>query len=316
MVEKSESTHHAPDNRHAPNIPLQPVRTARQWLQEGHKVAIATVVETWGSAPCPVGAHLCVRQDGHFLGAVSGGCIEGDVITRALELLQGEGKGAGDGEGLLLHYDVADKRAWEVGLACGGRMTVCLRPLSPPLAEELLRSETPPPRLMLIGAGRIAQSLCALAPCLGWRVFVIDPRAAFLTRERFPEHAALLCQWPEEALDAVDLGRDCAVVTLAHDPKLDDPALMKALASPCFYVAALGSRKNHAARLERLRATGISAESLARIHGPAGLDIGARRAEEIAVAILAQAIERLHKCEKSGEKKCEKNAEKRMGEAR
>lgn len=144
-----------------------------------------------------------------------------------------------------------------------------------------------PLRLILVGAVHIAQALAPMAQALGYGVTIIDPRGAFATPERFPG-MALIRDWPDEGVTALAPDRRSALVTLTHDPKLDDPALSAGLASTAFYIGALGSRKTHAARLERLAASGIGEDQLGRIHGPVGLAIGAKSPAEIAVAILAQ----------------------------
>ena len=155
-----------------------------------------------------------------------------------------------------------------------------------------LEIHNPPLELVLVGAVHIAQPLAAMARLAAYHVRVIDPRAAFATRDRFPD--VLLCQeWPDEALARNPLGNRSALVALAHDPKIDDPALEAALRSPCFYIGALGSKKTHAARLERLSARGFSPDRLARIQGPVGLAIGARSPAEIALSILAQMTQTL-----------------------
>ncbi|MEX2008706.1 MAG: XdhC family protein [Dongiaceae bacterium] len=145
----------------------------------------------------------------------------------------------------------------------------------------------PPARLILVGAVHIAQALAPMAALAGYGVAVIDPRRAFASDARFPD-VALIGDWPDEAMAALSPDRRTAVVTLTHDPKLDDPALQVALRSDAFYIGSLGSRRTHAARLERLRAAGFGDSELARIHGPVGLAIGAASPAEIAVSILAQ----------------------------
>lgn len=145
----------------------------------------------------------------------------------------------------------------------------------------------PPLDLAVVGAVHIAQPLCAMAQLAGYRVRAIDPRTAFATAERFP-NVAISHDWPDEALAKAPLGRRSALVALTHDPKMDDPALTAALKSDCFYIGALGSKKNHAARRERLKQHGFADADLDRIHGPIGLAIGARSPAEIAVAILAE----------------------------
>ena len=147
----------------------------------------------------------------------------------------------------------------------------------------------PPLRMILVGAVHIAQPLAAMAAATGFQVIVVDPRTAFAAPERFPD-LEIRTDWPDEALAALVPDARTAVVTLTHDPKLDDPALDQALRSDAFYIGSLGSRKTHGKRVERLRGEGFSEEAIARIHGPVGLDIGARSPAEIALSILAQII--------------------------
>jgi xanthine dehydrogenase accessory factor len=148
----------------------------------------------------------------------------------------------------------------------------------------------PPARLIIVGAVHIAQALAPMATMLDFDVTVVDPRGAWATTNRFPG-VKVVKEWADEAFDAMGLDASTAVVTLTHDPKLDDPALESALKSDVFYVGALGSRRTHAKRKERLGEAGISDEQFARIHGPVGLNIGARSPAEIAVSILGQIIE-------------------------
>jgi xanthine dehydrogenase accessory factor len=145
----------------------------------------------------------------------------------------------------------------------------------------------PPLKLIVIGAVHIAQSLVPIARLAGYDITVIDPRGAFASSERFPD-VTLSADWPDEALKLVELDRRTAFVALTHDPKIDDPALTIALQGTCFYVGALGSKKTHAGRLERLQASGVGADALARIHAPIGLAIGARGPAEIAISIMAE----------------------------
>ncbi len=145
----------------------------------------------------------------------------------------------------------------------------------------------PPLELVIVGAVHIAQALVPMARLAGYDILIVDPRTAFATAERFPQ-ARLSHEWADEALARVPLGPRSALVALTHDPKLDDPALSAALRSPCFYIGALGSKKTHANRLDRMKAHGFSDPELARIHGPIGLAIGARSPAEIAISILAE----------------------------
>lgn len=297
------------------DVDLATLDLALGWARAGHKVAIATVITTWGSAPRREGSHLAIRADGLFEGSVSGGCVESDVILAAQDLLA-----AGTGHATL-DYGVADAVAWQAGLACGGRITILVQRLAddglpPALVAEVLaataagrssaissdpatgqaragedgpfvRRYPPPRRLFIIGAVHIAQALVPLALGLGIAPTVIDPRGLFAADARFAG-LDLDRRWPDEALADLQPNAASALVALTHDPKIDDVALACALRSPAYYIAALGSRKNHGLRLERLAAQGFGADDLARIHGPAGLNIGAANPAEIALSIAAQ----------------------------
>ncbi|MGK9231649.1 XdhC family protein [Inquilinus limosus] len=168
-----------------------------------------------------------------------------------------------------------------------------------PDGRLFIHAFVPPLRLAIIGAVHIAQALAPIAAIAGYDVTVIDPRRAFASDERFPG-VKVSTEWPDDGLAALKPDARTAVVTLTHDPKLDDPALDVALRSPAFYIAALGSRKTHAGRVERLTARGHGAEALARIHGPAGLAIGAVSPAEIAIAVMAQMTAVLHGAEPHG----------------
>lgn len=157
-----------------------------------------------------------------------------------------------------------------------------------------LTAQVPAPRLVITGAVHISQALVPMAGTAGFDVIVIDPRTAFATPERFPD-VDLRAEWPDIVLPDIALDPFTALVALTHDPKIDDPALTEALARDCFYVGALGSRKTHGTRVERLAVRGVSREALARIHAPIGLDIGAASPAEIAVAILAEVIATLRR---------------------
>lgn len=156
-------------------------------------------------------------------------------------------------------------------------------------AQWFLHAYTPPLRLIVVGAVHIAQALVPFASQVGFAVTVVDPRRAFASDERFPD-VTVRTDWPDEAMDALAPDARTAVVTLTHDPKLDDPALDRALRSPAFYIGALGSRRTHAARLARLTALGHDAAALARIKGPVGLDLEAVTAPEIGLSIAAELV--------------------------
>ena len=305
---------------------IAPLTIAQDWATGGHGVVLATVVETWGSAPRPVGSHMVVRDDGQFEGSVSGGCVEGAVIADAEAMLSNADAPCFK----TLEFGVSNTDAWAVGLACGGKIRILLERMDAAYLDVLkslntaraqrqdvamahsLEGQTPilldkPPypesdehrfinphlpalRLYIVGAVHIAQALAPMAHEAGFDVTVIDPRGAFLNAERF-QNIQRIEEWPDDALNAVQLDGMSALVTLTHDPKLDDAALQVALKSDVFYIGSLGSTRTHAARLKRLEALGFGHDDLGRIHGPVGLSIGAKSPAEIAVSILAELIQ-------------------------
>ncbi len=330
--------------RNADPVLAQAVR----WTDEGRRVALATVTRTWGSAPRRAGSHMAVAGSGDFAGSVSGGCIEGAVIQAAMEVIE-------SGVPRAMEFGITNEMAWEVGLACGGRIQIFVERVSSgdgagvallrrvreaqgegrdvllatrladgrrflmeagetanalgvaaPEVDAALRSaesrlaETPdgpvflrpyarPPHLVIVGAVHIAQALVPMAVAAGFRATVVDPREGFATEGRFPG-STLVREWPDRAMARLKLDHRSAVAALTHDPKIDDPALLSALASDAFYVGALGSRKTQAARRERLAAAGCSAAALDRVRGPIGLSIGAKTPGEIALAALAEVV--------------------------
>jgi len=161
-----------------------------------------------------------------------------------------------------------------------------------PEGKVFLTVHVPPTRLVVIGAVHISQALAPIAALLGYDVTIVDPRTAFASAERFPD-VKVIAEWPDEALPPLGVDRYTAFVALTHDPKVDDPALLHALERNCFYIGALGSRKTHGRRVERLKQQGASDEKLARIHAPIGLPIGAVSPPEIAVAIMGEITSRL-----------------------
>lgn len=315
--------------------------TALAWHRAGVGAALATVVETWGSAPRPVGAQLAISGEAEIAGSVSGGCVESAVVAEALEALE-------DGRCRILEYGVTSEEAFAVGLACGGTIRVMVEPIgqgagwapemlaalvearaaraalavetdttgwtrrlvTPDTAPALFEAERsgfdaaepglfralhmPPLRLAIVGAAHAAQPLALMAQASGYDVTVIDPREAFASAARFPD-TALSHEWPDAALAAHGLDRRTAVVTLSHDTKIDDPALMAAIRSDAFYIGALGSTRTHAKRVDRLAAAGFAAGEIARIDAPVGLSIGAKTPAEIAISVLAEMTERLRR---------------------
>jgi xanthine dehydrogenase accessory factor len=306
--------------------------TALDWARRGKSVALATVVATWGSSPRGVGSLLAIDQDGRFIGSVSGGCVEGEILATAEEVLA-------TGKPVLREFGVSNERAWSVGLACGGAIKIFVerigqieflqgliddaraghesrtvlaletgarRPYDPAAPLDLshgglvetslglffLEHWRAPLRLAIIGAVHIAQALAPIAALAGYDVTVIDPRGAFADPARFPG-VKLRPAWPQDALSDYRLDARAALVALSHEPRIDDPALAAALDSACFYIGALGSRGSAEKRRVRLRASGYSDAALARIHGPIGLPIGAATPAEIAIAIAAEMTEAL-----------------------
>lgn len=310
---------------------------ALAWHREGRGAALATVVETWGSAPCRAGSQMAVAGDGRIAGAVSGGCVEAAVAAEAQAALA-------DGRPRLLTYGVSDQDAFAAGLACGGTIRVLVEPVGAALPEPILADlcaaraarrpvayvvdmegwgrrldypggalddrfradrtgpegaefiaiHNPPPRLMVVGAVQIAQALLPMARACGHDPLLIDPRPAFASADRFPGER-IVADWPDVALAAAGLDGRTAVVTLSHEQRIDDPAIIAALGSPCYYVGCLGSGRTHAKRLERLAAAGLSETALARIRAPVGLAIGAAGPAEIALSVMAEVTQSLRR---------------------
>jgi xanthine dehydrogenase accessory factor len=286
------------------------------------RAAVATVVATRSSAPRPVGSKLIVRDDGSIEGSVSNGCVESEVVLAAQEVLAG-------GEPRLVTYGITDEMAFGVGLPCGGEIDVFVEPyrgdesdvvltvvagaavgekLDDPELEEAARRRgrshvfelegrtvfadvsVPPPRLFVYGAADTAESLCAAAKLLGWGTIVADARPRFATPERIPSADELLVLWPDEALAHVVPDAATAVVILTHDDKFDLPLVRGALATEAFYLGWLGSRRNQERRRGLLLEEGVAEDELARVRGPAGLDLGAASPEETAISILAEIL--------------------------
>ena len=170
-----------------------------------------------------------------------------------------------------------------------------------PEGRLFITVHVPPPRLVITGAVHISQALAPMAKLVGYDVVIVDPRTAFATLERFPD-VKVIAEWPDTALPPLNIDGYTAFVALTHDPKIDDPALTHALERDCFYIGALGSRKTHARRVERLKQQGIGDDAIARIHAPIGLSIGAVSPPEIAVAILGQVTAALRLSAEKAEK--------------
>lgn len=302
---------------------LSVLKSAVEWLQSGQSVAIATVVQTWGSAPRPVGSWLAIRADGQVAGSVSGGCVEDDLIRR----VQTEILTRNTPE--MVVYGVTQQEAARFGLPCGGTLRLLVEP-KPELdvlekllenisshqitrrsvslstgkstltlgdrsdefvctEQEMQTTYGPRWRMVIIGAGQLSLYTADFALASDFEVIVIDPREEYaegLNRADITFSKGM----PDDVLLEIGVDSHTAVVALTHDPKLDDMALMEALKSPAFYVGALGSRKNTQKRKERLLEFDVSQEQVEKLHGPVGLYIGALTPPEIAVSILAEVI--------------------------
>ncbi|MDE2790410.1 MAG: XdhC family protein [Paracoccaceae bacterium] len=307
---------------------------AMEWIRDGKEVVLATVIETWGSAPRPVGSQLVISSEMEIEGSVSGGCVEGAVVAEAMDSLA-------DGHCRVLEFGVSDDEAFSVGLACGGTIHVIVEPVGvgtgptqETIAEicaarrkrqaialridlatwcrrlqaargdgqgdpvfssgsriegsEFVLVHVPPLKLVVVGAVHIAQPLLKIARLAGYSTVLVDPRDSFATQSRFPGEI-IMTDWPDEALAILGLDARTAVVTLTHDPKLDDPAIRSVLDSEAFYLGCLGSRRTHEKRMQRLADSGVPRALIdERVHAPVGLDIGAASPAEIAVAIMAE----------------------------
>lgn len=303
---------------------------ALAWFREGGGAALATVVETWGSAPRRVGSQLAISGAGEIAGSVSGGCVEGAVVAEALDAIE-------RGTSATLTFGVSDDDAFAVGLGCGGTIRVMVEPLGSVLSEalmaELVAARAAQEPVAVISGGdrpaeitregfeaRFRQDLSGFEAD-GRFVTIHNPPLRLIVvgavhiaqalvpmariagydvvivdpRESFASAARfpgerLIDDWPDEALAALGIDARTAVVVLSHDPKIDDPALMAALRSEAYYIGALGSTRSRDKRAVRLGLLGASAEEIGRIHGPVGLDIGAATPAEIAVSTLAEMI--------------------------
>jgi xanthine dehydrogenase accessory factor len=279
------------------------------------------VVKTWGSAPRPIGALTAIRDDGMLEGSVSGGCIEDDMIlkVRNKDLVQDKP--------VTTQYGVSAEEASRFGLPCGGTLELVLEPLSAAsgldqllahverheLVKRTLNMKTglatiapavnsdqlsfdgdnfvtihgPRWRLLIVGAGQLSKYLAQMGQALDYNIVVCDPREEYTEGWDVPG-VDIRRGMPDDVVTEMNLDGHSAVVTLTHDPKLDDMALLEALKSPAFYVGAIGSKKNNDARRERLKGFDLAAGEIARLRGPVGLKIGSKTPPEIAIAILAE----------------------------
>jgi xanthine dehydrogenase accessory factor len=304
------------------SLDRQVLEQARDWFTAGRKVWIVTVIETWGSAPRPPGALLAMRDDGLVVGSVSGGCVEDDLIERVRT-------GERVDHPSLIIYGVSKDEAARFGLPCGGTLRLVQEPLNDAswidqvldrtakhgLVARTLNVDTgtstigqagredgftfdghvmrsvfgPRWRMLIIGAGQLSRVLAQMAQALDFEVICCDPREEYHLTWDIPG-TQFTKEMPDDVVLSLQLDPHSAVVAVTHDPKLDDLVLLEALKSPAFYVGALGSRGNTAARKERLAMFELTPAEIGRLHGPIGLDIGSKTPAEIAISILAEII--------------------------
>ncbi len=304
-----------------------------EWVEEEDQIALATVIQTWGSSPRSVGAKMALTPEGKITGSVSGGCIEGAVFEAGVEVLKSERldrrffdarrkalladrphavatviEGSEDslGREVLITIDEQVISTFDNGLekevitkarkiqTDGHSQRFTLEPAEGSPIEVFVEVIQPAPTLVIVGGVHIAITLTSIAKSLGFRTVVVDPRRSFGSSERFPHVDQLIQAWPQEAFSQINLSPKTAVAMLTHDPKIDDPALQIALNSPAFYIGALGSQKTQARRRQRLLDAGLTQKQLERLHGPIGLDIGGETPEEIALAVMAEVVAAQH----------------------
>lgn len=303
------------------SVDLEVLKSAIAWHEAGHRATLATVVKTWGSAPRPIGAMLVIRDDGHVMGSVSGGCVEDDLIDKV------KAQALAGSKPEVATYGVTTEQAARFGLPCGGTLQLVLEPVTAEsklktLLETVERHELvarildmktgavelrsgkwsdevefegpvlktvhgPRWRLLIIGAGQLSRYLAQMAQALDYHVTVCDPREEYADEWNLPG-TTLTRNMPDDVVLEMAMDAHTAVVAVTHDPKLDDLALMEALKGPAFYVGALGSSKNNEARRKRLLGFDVTPDEISKLHGPVGLKLGARTPPEIALSILAE----------------------------
>lgn len=304
------------------------LKQAHQWLVEGYSVWLTTVLKTYGSSPRQPGAMCVIREDGALVGSVSGGCIEDDLKSKALTGLL-----ASD-EIVFFTYGESINDRDRFRLPCGGTLRLAVERITEPTwllnvleavehrqqvkrrlhlgnqqsivesansqdktvvenSHEIVFVYGPRARLLLIGAGETSSYLAKMASALDYQVLIAEPRED-MQLTWLPEDGELLAMMPDDAVVKIQPDQNTSIITLTHDPKLDDMALLEALKSDAFYIGALGSQRTNAKRRERLALFDLTPNQIGRLHGPVGLDIGSKTPAEIAVSILAQLIDLKH----------------------
>ena len=302
---------------------------AHAWLDADQRCWLATVVQTWGSSPRPVGSLFACDPHGHIAGSLSGGCVEDDLLEK---LHRGE---LADRHAQFFQYGITAEETEKLGLPCGGHLYVVVEPLEPtdtyrrhfghlkerldarrpvrrrvdlkqrsfawqdvdayepltwnPQTEVLEHTYGPRQQLFIIGAGMVSKYLAELAQQLDYEVSVCDPREHLLNDFNVPG-VRLINDMPDDAVKAHADDASSAIAALTHDPRIDDMGLMEALKTDAFYVGAMGSARTSASRRERLRALALSEAEIARLHAPIGLPIGSKTPPEIAVAVMAEIL--------------------------
>ena len=325
------------------------IEKAYEWIKHNQKIVIITVVETWGSSPKPVGSKMIVNENKEFVGSISGGCIETFIIQESLDIIKKNRSSK------IKKFKVPDESAWNVGLSCGGEITVYLKKINfkEKILEQIIKKKRKklefalltnlstgeneifeedktlnknfekfidqinfyyrskkngiikdsnifvecynnPIKVIIIGAVHIAQYLADFADKFDFEIYIIDPRNYFGTKERFP-NVEIINEWPNEAFKKIKIDSNCALIGLTHDPKIDDPALQYALKKKFFYIGALGSKKTHEKRCDRLKKAGFTRSEVDSIHGPIGIKLGGKSAPEIALSIIAQLVNEIYK---------------------
>jgi len=312
------------------NLDITVLRTIQDWRQQGHRALLATVIRTWGSSPRPVGSIMAMRDDGAVVGSGSGGCIEDDLINRYTQAYNALDATIPMGAPQRVRYGVTADEAHRFGLPCGGTLelllefdpdvealaslttqldsgalvertvdlttgAVELRPCQVPAAlsvsdATLVNTFGPGYRMLIIGAGQLSEYLATMALFSGFSVTVCDPRDEYRGAWRVAGAKVVSTMPDDEVVSFRPDARSC-VVALTHDPKLDDLALLEALATPAFYVGAIGSRRNHDARRQRMITHfEQTEEGLASLRGPIGIFIGSKTPPEIAVSVMAEIL--------------------------
>lgn len=306
------------------------VGDALLWLEQGRRVWLCTIVETWGSSPRPAGSWLAVSDTGQWSGSVSGGCLEEDLLRRTVE--------NGSDYPVVIDYGITDNDRDDFRLPCGGRIRLLVEPFSNngsaiehvgQLAEalhdrvpvvrrvnlqgtatlesaasaarpgivfnggELLHTLQPECRLLLVGAGEVARYVAEFATAADFTVTLCEPRDTFASGWAH-DHLPLDRRLPDDLITESFRDSWCGVLALAHDPRIDDMGLLAALQSPAFYVGAMGSKQTSEARRERLESLGLEAATVRRLRAPIGINIPSKTPAEIAISVVADLIEARH----------------------